>query len=118
MNVTDVIVVARDWRGRTGAITSALGLKQIWIVALDCGAKGRAVAQHWLARISRRAPAWLLASAMAALGAPSTFPAPPHKHAPAVEAQRHTRGSAPVAKRSVTAQDRNPASHEIGRAHV
>ena len=111
MSVTDVIVVARDWRGRTGAITSALGLKQIWIVALDCGAKGRAVAQHWLARISRRAPAWLLASAMAALGAPSTFPAPSHKHAPAVEAQRHTRGSAPVAKRSVTAQDRNPASH-------
>jgi soluble lytic murein transglycosylase len=66
----------------------------------------------------RRILAWLLASAMAALGTADAFPAPRHKHVPthhsgAAEAQDHKRGAGPEVKRTAAARELNRAANAI-----
>ncbi len=93
------------------------------VAALGRGANARAVRQQRLARTRRRAVAWLLASVMAALGSADAFAAPRHKHVPthrskAAEAERHSHGLAPDAKRSAAARQskRNRAAHAVVRS--
>ena len=84
---------------------SELSIDRTCVAALGRGANMRAAGQRRLARTSRRAVVWLLASAMAALGTADAFAASPHKHVPVhkskvAEAKHHKHGSAADAKRS------------------
>ena len=75
------------------------------VTALGRGQNMRTAGQRRLTRTSWRIVAWLLASAMAALGTADTFAASPHKHvlvqrSKVAEAKHHKHGSAADAKRS------------------
>src|SRR5262249_44500140 len=106
----------RQELGRTGTISaSEPGNNRIAVAPLGGGANAHAASPLPLSRRHRRALVWLLASAMAALGAAGALSAPRDKQAQpdkkkAVAAAHQKRGAAPAAKKPSETARKDPAA--------